>query len=239
MADPRALRFTPTPDEENLMRTYPRLVALLLIAAFATVAGATAVAAAKTAPCAVCSVTEGAGPEPVRATATYGGKEYAFCRAQCKKEFLANPAAFLKAEAPQDAPSFSVRDLSGKTVSLEEYRGKVVLLDFWATWCSPCVASMPKLQKLHAKYAAKGFAVVGVAIDEGGAKTVAPVVAKRKVTYPVLLATEPTWKAYDVKTLPALFLVDRQGRIVKRFGGATPHRVIEKEVRRVVEEGQQ
>jgi thiol-disulfide isomerase/thioredoxin len=210
------------------------LVATTLTSATIAVQPRPALAAPKQAPCAVCSVKEGAGPEPVRATATYNGKEYTFCNDGCKKEFLANPAAFLKSPEARPAPALALKDLNGKTVSLEEYRGKVVLLDFWATWCSPCVAAMPKLQKLHDKYAAKGFAVVGVAIDEGGSSVVQPVVARKKVVYPTLLGTEAAWKAYEVKTLPALFLVDREGRIVKQFGGATSQSTIENEVRLLV-----
>jgi glutathione peroxidase-family protein len=93
---------------------------------------------------------------------------------------------------------------------------------------------MPKLQKLNDKYAEKGFGVVGIAIDEKGAETVRPMVEKKKVSYPVLLGTEAAWTAYNVKSLPALFLVDRQGRIVKQFGGGTDHRTIEQEVRQLV-----
>jgi thiol-disulfide isomerase/thioredoxin len=188
----------------------------------------------KSAPCAVCSVREGAGDEPVRATATHEGKTYYFCQDGCRDEFLKNPREFLQADTPRPAPAFSLKDLNGRTVELADLKGKVVLLDFWATWCAPCVASMPRLQKLHQKYAAKGFAVVGVAIDEKGAAVVAPMVSKKKVTYPVLLGTEAAWTAYQVKSLPALFVIDREGRIVKRFGGATDHRTVEKAVQELV-----
>jgi peroxiredoxin len=188
----------------------------------------------KEAPCAVCSVREGAGNEPVRATATYEGKTYYFCQPACKEEFLKDPKAFLQSDMPRPAPAFSLKDLKGRTVDLAEYKGKVVLLDFWATWCAPCVASMPKLQKLHRQLEPKGFAVVGIAIDEKGAEVVAPLVARKKVTYPILLGDEAAWTAYGVKSLPALFLIDRQGQIVKQFGSATDHRTIEKEVRQLV-----
>jgi YHS domain-containing protein len=119
------------------------LLALLGASTVTSVHPTTALAAPRKAPCAVCVVREGAGPEPVKATATYEGKEYPFCSEKCRDEFLKNPKAFLQPQTPRPAPAFSLRDLSGKTVSLADLKGKVVLLDFWATFCGPCVAAMP------------------------------------------------------------------------------------------------
>ena len=208
--------------------------ALLLAAGaitFSPVLSPTSVLAApKKAPCAVCSVREGSGPEAVKATATYQGKEYAFCTEKCRTEFLKDPQSFLKTFTPGPAPGFSLKSLTGETVSLEAYKGKVVLLDFWATFCGPCVKAMPKLQKLNDQYADKGFAVLGIATDEEGAKVVAPLVSKIKVKYPILISDASAWKKYEVETLPALFLIDREGKIVKRFGGNTEHKTIEQEV---------
>lgn len=195
---------------------------------------AAALAAPKKAPCAVCSVREGSGPEAVKATATYQGKEYPFCTEKCRAEFLKDPQAFLKSTAPRPAPAFSLKSLTGETVSLSAYKGKVVLLDFWATFCGPCIKAMPKLQKLNDQHAAAGFAVLGIATDEEGAKLVAPVAAKTKVKYPILISDTAAWKDYGVTTLPALFLIDREGRIVKQFGGGTEHKTIEQEVQRLL-----
>jgi thiol-disulfide isomerase/thioredoxin len=220
------------------MKIRLHLPALLLATAFVPMTFAIAprgvLAAPKEAPCAVCSVRDGEGPEPVKATAKHEGREYYFCSTKCRTEFLQDPAAFLKAEAPRPAPAFTLKDLSGATVSLEQFKGKVVLLDFWATFCGPCVKAMPKLQKLHEQHAAKGFSVVGVATDEEGAKVVSPFVAKTKVKYPILISGTSTWKEYGVETLPALFLIDRSGQIVKRFGGTIEHKIIEREVERVL-----
>src|SRR5688500_13270719 len=114
------------------MRPYAYLPALMAGTLFVTAAlaakPAAVLAAPKKALCAVCSVKEGAGPEDVRATARHEGKEYAFCSDNCKKEFLANPKAFLTPQAPRPAPAFTLKDLSGNTVSLADYKGKVVLL---------------------------------------------------------------------------------------------------------------
>lgn len=210
------------------------LFATVFVGAAAAVLPSTVLAAPQKAPCAVCVVREGAGPEPVKATATHQGKEYTFCSENCREEFLKNPSAFLPSDKPRPAPAFSLKDLNGATVSLADYKRKVVLLDFWATFCGPCVKEMPKLQKLNDQYAAKGFAVVGIATDEEGAKKVAPAVARIKVKYPILLANPAAWEQYEVHELPALFLIDRQGQIVKRFGGKSAHKTIEQEVAKLL-----
>lgn len=168
--------------------------------------------------CAVCGPREGSGFEPVKATATYKGKQYFFCSNQCKVEFLKNPQAFLVTDAGTPAPAFRLSTFDGKAVSLADYRGKVVLLDFWATYCVPCVQALPELQALHAKYAARGFAVVGVTVDDRPA-LVEKATGRAKVAYPILKATHEVWNAYKVNALPSLILVGRDGNIIKRYGG--------------------
>lgn len=189
-----------------------------------------ALAAPKKAECAVCRE----GEEPVKATAKHEGKEYYFCSTGCRDQFVKDPAKFMRTSPPGPAPAFSLKDLTGKTVSLADYKGKVVLVDFWATFCSPCVKAMPKLQRLHDQNADKGFAVIGIATDEEGEKLVRPMVAKTRVRYPILLDNAGTWKAYGVETLPALFLVDRSGRIIQRFGGGADHKTIEAAVEKAL-----
>lgn len=212
------------------------LLATILVGPTAAPLARMAYAAPKKAPCAVCSVREGAGPEAVKATATYEGKTYSFCAEKCRAEFLKDPKAFLNPFTPRPAPAFSLKELSGTTVSLSDYKGKVVLLDFWATFCGPCLKEMPRLQKLHQEYGARGFSVLGIATDEEGAKVVAPVATRTKVKYPILLTDPQAWKNYGVETLPALFLIDRQGQIVQRFGGDVDYKVVAEAVRKLVGE---
>lgn len=188
-----------------------------------------ALAAPKKAVCVVCNE----GEEAVKATATHEGKEHYFCSTGCRDTFLKDPRAYLQPAGPVAAPAFSLKALSGENVSLSDYKGKVVLLDFWATFCGPCVKAMPKLQKLHDEHAARGFAVLGLATDEEGEKLVRPFMAKRKITYPILLDSG-AWKAYGVKTLPALFLIDRDGKIVKQYGGKTDPKTIEQDIARLL-----
>jgi len=133
----------------------------------------------KEAICVVCQITEGATkPEKIVATSEYQKTTYYFCSKKCKEEFDADPEAYLPLVLPRPAPSFALKNLTGDTVALEKYRGKVVLLDFWATWCKPCVKSMPALQKLHEQFVAKDFSVVGISTDENGKKAVEPFIKK-------------------------------------------------------------
>jgi peroxiredoxin len=194
------------------------LAALMLAAVSAPLA-----AAAKVAICRVCVVDHGEGePEAVKATRTYQGKEYAFCSEKCAKTFDADPAAYVEPEFPRAAPAFALTDLAGKPVSNATLKGKVVLLDFWATWCVPCRKSMPELQALHDKYASHGFTVLGISTDQGGPAKVKKFVEEKKYTYPIAVDSEkaPAWETYGVRAIPAAFLLDAQGRIVAQWTGA-------------------
>jgi thiol-disulfide isomerase/thioredoxin len=168
--------------------------------------------------CAVCGPREGAGFEPVKATATYRGKTYFFCSVKCKIEFLKNPDAFLITDEGKPAPSFTLQTFDGQPVSLNSLRGSVVLLDFWATFCQPCLAALPELQALQEKYRADGFSIVGVTVDDRAA-LVRKATARAGVTYPIVRATPEVWNAYKVNALPSLILVGRDGRIIRRYGG--------------------
>jgi len=183
--------------------------------------------------CAVCGPREGAGFEPVKATATYKGKQYFFCSVECKVEFLKDPDAFLITDEGKPAPDFRLKTFDGRAVSLDDYRGKVVLLDFWATFCPPCVAALPELQALHAKHGARGFSVVGVTVDDRAA-LVQKATGRAKVTYPILQATPEVWNAYKVNALPALILVGRDGRIIKRYGGEADKQAMLAEIERAI-----
>jgi peroxiredoxin/YHS domain-containing protein len=196
----------------------------------------------KEAICVVCQLTEGATkPEKVVATSEHQGTAYYFCAKKCKEEFDADPAAYLPPVLPRPAPDFALNNLAGEKVALENFRGKIVLLDFWATWCKPCVKSMPALQKLHDRFASKNFTVLGVSTDEDGKKKVEPFIKKHKIAYPILLDAEesPAWEAYKVKVIPMMFLVDPQGQIVRQWLGEADMKEVENAIAGLVEKSEQ
>lgn len=112
------------------------------------------------------------------------------------------------------APDFALKDADGKTVRLSDYKGKVVLLDFWATWCGPCRIEIPWFMDLERKKKDKGFEVLGVAMDDNGWEDVKPFLAEMKVNYRVVIGDDATSQAYGgVEDLPTTFLIDKQGKI--------------------------
>jgi peroxiredoxin len=115
------------------------------------------------------------------------------------------------------APNFSLDSSSGRKIELKDYRGKVILLDFWATWCHGCKEEIPWFSKFDKKYGAKGFAVIGVSMDEGGWRVVNPFLAGIKVHYPMLLGDKPTAEQFGINALPDAFLIDREGRIAATY----------------------
>ncbi len=111
------------------------------------------------------------------------------------------------------------QSLDGKKIDLADYKGKVVLVDFWATWCDPCKAEIPELIKLQGEYGPKGFAVIGVSMDEDAAE-VPPFVKKAKFNYPVILnGSERAPKGWVVPGLPTAYLIGRDGKVLTRTFG--------------------
>ena len=111
------------------------------------------------------------------------------------------------------APDFTLHAMGGPNLRLKEQRGRVVMVNFWATWCGPCRQEMPHLNRLYEKYRGAGFVLLGVNVDEDVAKA-ADVAAKLGVTFPVLLDTEKAVsKLYDVSTMPSTMIIDRDGKV--------------------------
>lgn len=112
------------------------------------------------------------------------------------------------------APDFELRDIDGKTVTLADYRGQVVLLNFWATWCAPCKIEMPWFVEFEKMHKDKGFSVIGISLDEDGWDQVKPYLERAKLNYRILMGNEEVAMRYGgVDALPTSFLIDREGRI--------------------------
>jgi cytochrome c biogenesis protein CcmG/thiol:disulfide interchange protein DsbE len=134
------------------------------------------------------------------------------------------------------APDFALKDANGKLVHLADYRGKVVLLDFWATWCGPCVIEIPWFTEFQRKYKDRGFEVLGVSMDDDGWKVINPFVAKRKINYRVVLGDDKTGDQYGgLEALPTTFVIDRNGRIASVHVGLAGKKDFEDAIEKLLE----
>jgi peroxiredoxin len=115
------------------------------------------------------------------------------------------------------AADFALRDAAGKEANLKQYKGKVVLLDFWATWCTGCKQEIPWFVEFQQKFGARGFAVVGVSLDEGGWDVLKPFLAKTPVPYRMLLGDDAIARQYGIDNMPDTFLIDRKGRVAAAY----------------------
>ena len=112
------------------------------------------------------------------------------------------------------APDFALKDINGQTVKLSEYRGKVVVLNYWATWCGPCKVEIPWFMDFQKTYKDRDFAVLGISMDDDGWTSVKPYLEAKKINYRVMIATEELSKQYGgLESLPTTFVIDREGRI--------------------------
>ena len=137
------------------------------------------------------------------------------------------------------APDFLLKDLSGTAVSLSARKGKVVLLDFWATWCHGCETEIPWFVNFAAKYRDRGLTVIGVSGDDDGWTSVRPYVKEHRMNYPVVIGTKDLVQRYEVTALPVTFLIDRNGAIAVVHGGLPKggKAEVEGEIVRLLSEG--
>ena len=129
------------------------------------------------------------------------------------------------------APDFTLKDINGKDVKLSDFKGKVVVVDFWATWCAPCRMELPHLIELQKKFEKQGFTFIGISVDEEGVKVVKPFSEKNKINYPILISDDKVQKDFGgIFGYPTAFLIDQKGNIVKKYFGYTSKQVFEKDI---------
>jgi thiol-disulfide isomerase/thioredoxin len=137
------------------------------------------------------------------------------------------------------APDFTLESLDGKTVRLSDFRGKGVLLNFWATWCQPCKIEMPWFAELQKKYGPQGLQIVGVAMDDASPKEIGEFANDLGVNYPILVGKEAVGDAYGgVQFLPATFYIGRDGKVVDKVFGLKGRGEIEENIKKALAEGQ-
>ncbi len=159
-----------------------------------------------------------------------------FTWAACSRQEPAAPAG-QRTGVGKPAPDFKLKDLNGRYVRLSDYRGHVVLIDFWATWCPPCQATIPELVSVEKKYRDKGIVVLGISVDEGAdAAKLAAFSKEHKMNYPVLLGSEAVQDVYNVRGIPMIVLVGKEGKIQERYMGymANFQQIVSAEINRLI-----
>ena len=157
-----------------------------------------------------------------------------FVTSGCKenKTELANKA--------KPAPDFTLKDLDANNVSLSDFKGKVVILDFWDTWCPPCIKGIPDFIELYDQYKDKGFAMVGIALGQEGLDAVKKFVQRFKINYPVVMSDSNVRKAYGgIPSLPTTFVIDSKGNIRKEYVGYIKKTVFESDLKTLLQEIEQ
>jgi thiol-disulfide isomerase/thioredoxin len=129
------------------------------------------------------------------------------------------------------APDWQLSDVNGNPLKLSDFKGKVVVLDFWATWCPPCRAEIPGLVALQKKYADQGLSVIGVSLDEQGPAVVKPFMQRFAINYPVVMGNEKILADYGgISAIPTTFVIDREGNVVAAHQGYTDQATFESEI---------
>lgn len=135
------------------------------------------------------------------------------------------------------APAFQAKTIQGAPLALEAHRGKVLVVDFWATWCPPCVASMPGLERVSREYKERGVVVLGVNQEPGNEANVQRFLKRRNITFPSVVDPGEIHRSYGVYTFPTSFVIDRKGVIKKTFRGLVSERRLRAAIEDALEKG--
>jgi thiol-disulfide isomerase/thioredoxin len=159
----------------------------------------------------------------------YKGKPYYFCNPKEAPEFMKNPELYVPLSLPMALPELNLTDTMGKMWDAEAFKGKLILLDYWATWCKPCLALKPKLDKIRDAYKEKGFEILSVSTDDKQ-PTFTKFLTKAKWDNPVARDVNKTWANLKVISIPALFLV-KDGQVIAQFRGNIDLKAVETAVK--------
>lgn len=152
-----------------------------------------------------------------------------------------------QANAPKvesKAPDFTLLNMDGETLLLSDYSGKVVIIDFWATWCGPCRKGIPDLIKLKEDYSDKGVEVIGISLDgitrDGSTvNDIVPFIKEFNINYPIVQGTNKIVKDYgSIRSIPTSFVIDQKGNIVSRYDQLVPHSVYETIIKKLLDSEQ-
>jgi cytochrome c biogenesis protein CcmG, thiol:disulfide interchange protein DsbE len=153
--------------------------------------------------------------------------------------FLTPHASRTPLKGAADRPAmteFVARDLDGKAWSLADQKGKVVLVNYWATWCPPCRAELPELANVARQYSGRPFAMVGISVDEGGPEAVRKLVTAEGLPYPILLPAADSAIISSLDAIPTTLLIDRHGRIANRYRGAVTESILKPDIEALLKE---
>ena len=146
---------------------------------------------------------------------------------------IGNPQPLVYGETKgKEAPDFALKDLEGKQVKLSDFRGKAVLLNFWATWCGPCKVEMPWFVELQKQYGPQGLEIVGVALDDSGKDEIQKFAKDMGVNYTILQGQDDVGDAYGAVGLPTTYYIDRAGKIIDSASGLVSRSEIEENIKK-------
>lgn len=133
------------------------------------------------------------------------------------------------------APDFNLPTADGKTLKLSDYKGKMVIIDFWATWCPPCRKGIPDLISLKKKYGSKGLEVIGVSVDQDTKPDVVPFIKSQGINYPVVYADNNVIMKYGgINAIPTTFVIDKTGKVVASYQGLYPVSTYEAHIKKIL-----
>ena len=152
-----------------------------------------------------------------------------------RSEAVGSKTDTITPEAQRKAPpDFALTDADGQRIQLSALRGRVVLLDFWATWCGGCKVEIPWYVEFDKKYRTQGLAVIGVSMDDGGMSVVKPFLAQKGIRYPVVMGSDDLAKKYNVAAMPVTLLIDRKGRIAAAHTGVVDKDTFENHIKELL-----